>query len=298
MIGKNIDIFTEKRYILAVFYKRLVIIRTILQIRAKKQFGQNFLKDRAVLHKIIQSMPKSDNIIAEIGPGLGDLTQELLKIKDVIAFEIDTSLCHLLQQKFAKEIKDKRLQLICTDVIEYWKQNLVKRRYDLVANLPYYVATNIVIKALMDEYCDTILVMLQKEVAKKFSAQEGEREFSALSVLAQSAGDVKIVCSVKPEAFSPAPKVDSAVLLIQKQKSLKDKEFMEFLKKAFSQPRKKLLKNLSSHYDKKLLESIFSTLGIASTIRPHEASTSIYHQIYAMLKEKIDGAKAVPAITK
>ena len=243
-------------------------------------------------------MPKSDNIVVEIGPGLGDLTQELLKIKDVIAFEIDTSLCHLLHKKFAKEIESKRLQLICGDVIEHWKHSLVERRYDLIANLPYYVATNIVIKALMDEHCDTILVMLQKEVAKKFSAQEGEREFSALSVLAQSAGDVKIVCSVKPEAFSPAPKVDSAVLLIQKQKSLKDKEFMEFLKKAFSQPRKRLFKNLSTHYPKEIIEQIFSTLGIAFNIRPHEASTSIYHQIYAMLKEKIDGAKAVPAITK
>ncbi len=265
-----------------------------MQVKAKKRFGQNFLKDRVVLDTIIQSMPKSDNIVVEIGPGLGDLTQELLKIKDVIAFEIDTTLCHLLHKKFAKEIKDKRLQLICTDVIEYWKQNLVERRYDLVANLPYYVATNIVLKALMDENCETILVMLQKEVAKKFSAQEGEREFSALSILAQSVGDVKIVCSVKPAAFSPPPKVDSAVLLIQKRKSLKDKEFMEFLKRAFSQPRKKLLKNLSLHYDKRFLETIFSTLGIASTIRPHEASTSIYHQIYAMLKEKIDGAKAVP----
>ncbi len=267
-----------------------------MQVRAKKKFGQNFLKDRSVLEKIIQSMPKSDNVVAEIGPGLGDLTQELLKIKDVIAFEIDTSLCHLLRKKFAKEIESKRLQLICTDVIEHWKQNLLDRRYDLVANLPYYVATNIVIKALMDENCDTILVMLQKEVAKKFSAQEGEREFSALSVLARSAGDVRIVCSVKPEAFTPPPKVDSAVLLIKKQKSLSDPEFMEFLKRAFSQPRKRLLKNLSTHYPKEIVEEIFSTLGIASNIRPHEASTSIYHQIYAQLKEKIDAAtKAIPA---
>ncbi len=269
-----------------------------LKIAAKKKFGQNFLKDEVVLYKIIESMPKTENVIVEIGPGLGDLTKKLLaQQRDVIAFEIDEGLCRLLEKEFHEEIEAKRLRLVCGDVIDHWKQNLVDKDYDLVANLPYYVATNIVLRALQDERCKNILVMLQKEVADKFCAKEGEKEFSSLAVLAQSVGQVKRVCVVKPQSFSPAPKVDSAVLLIQKRANLDDKHFMQFLKAAFAQPRKTLLKNLSRLYPKEQLEQIFATLGIASNIRPHEASTSIYHQIFGMLKEKIDGAKAVPTTT-
>ncbi len=260
-------------------------------IAAKKRFGQNFLKDSAVVAKIIQSMPKSSNKIVEIGPGLGDLTKKLLEQKDVIAYEIDRDLCAHLQKEFADRIETGRLELRCGDVLDHWQDHLIEEKYDLVANLPYYVATNIVLKALEDSNCEHILVMLQKEVADKFSAKPKEREFSSLSVLAQSAGEVKRLFIVKPSSFSPAPKVDSAVLLIAKERSLKDEGFKEFLKAAFSQPRKKLLKNLSTRYDKELLNRIFSELGLDQNIRPHEATTSIYHRIYATLKEKIDESK-------
>ncbi len=264
-----------------------------MQIQAKKRFGQNFLKDRAVLHKIIQSMPKEKRTVVEIGPGLGDLTKELLRHRDVIAFEIDDDLCTILQQKFKPQIEEKRLQLNCGDVLDHWKQRLIDQEYDLVANLPYYVATNIVLKALKDKNCKNILVMLQKEVADKFCAKPKEREFSALSVLAQSVGYVRRVTIVEPESFSPPPKVDSAVILIKKRDSLEDENFESFLKIAFKQPRKTLLKNLSSVYPKDLLHQLFKDLDIASNIRPHEATTSIYHRLYEMLKEKIDGIPAI-----
>ncbi len=256
------------------------------------------MKDSVVLNKIIQSMPKSDRIVVEIGPGLGDLTQKLLENRDVIAFEIDRDLCHLLKEKFAKEIQSGRLKLVCADVLDQWKESLVDQEYDLIANLPYYVATNIVLKALEDPNCKNILVMLQKEVADKFSAMPKEREFSALSVLAQSVGEAKRLFVVKPESFHPAPKVDSAVLLIQKRRDLEDRDFMNFLKAAFKQPRKRLLKNLSQIYPKVLLEHIFEDLDLSSTLRPHEATTSIYHRIYEMLKEKIDGESKQSAPTK
>ncbi len=262
-----------------------------MKIEAKKRFGQNFLKDSAVLERIIQSMPKSDRLVIEIGPGLGDLTQKLLETKDVIAFEIDRDLCHLLRQKFHKQIQEGRLKLICSDVLDHWDKSLADQEYDLIANLPYYVATNIVIKALEDPKCKNILVMLQKEVADKFSAQPKEREFSSLSVLAQISGEAKRLFIVKPDSFTPAPKVDSAVLLIQKKRNLEDKKFMQFLKTAFKQPRKTLIKNLAQEYSKELLDRIFGQLGLKPTIRPHEATTSIYHRLYEMLKETIDGKK-------
>jgi len=241
------------------------------------------------LERIIQSMPNTPNKIVEIGPGLGDLTRKLLEKKDVIAFEIDEDLCAHLRREFAKEIEDGRLTLICGDVLERWGQSLVEEPYDLVANLPYYVATNIVLKALGDSKCDNILVMLQKEVADKFSAQPKDRNFSSLSVIAQSAGEPRRLFVVKPDSFTPAPKVDSAVLAIRKDRSVEDGEFLDFLRAAFSQPRKKLLKNLAGRYDKERLERIFDELGLAQTLRPHEATTSIYHRIFSKLKERIDG---------
>jgi len=258
---------------------------------AKKRFGQNFLRDNVVLSKIIKSIPKSDRKVVEIGSGLGDLTKKLLEEqKDVIAFEIDRDLCEHLKATFKEEISKGRLTLLCGDVLDYWqRERLIEEPYDLVANLPYYVATHIVLRALGDRNCHNILVMLQKEVADKFSASPGTKEFSSLAVLAQSVGKVKRLFTVKPSSFSPPPKVDSALLLIEKKRSLQDPSFSEFLKVAFSQPRKKLLKNLAQRYGRERIEKIFMRLGLAESLRPHEATTSIYHQIYAQLKEMVDG---------
>jgi len=242
-------------------------------------------------------MPNTTNKVVEIGPGLGDLTQKLLEKKDVIAFEIDKDLCEVLKKKFSQEIKEGRLTLVCDDVLDRWEQNLIEEDYDLIANLPYYIATNIVLKALQDTRCKNLLVMLQKEVAQKFSAKAKERNFSSLAVLSQTVGRVKKLFDVPPKAFSPPPKVDSAVLLIEKKGDLEDKGFMKFLKIAFKQPRKTLLKNLSQQYKKEKLLPIFNSLGIASTIRPHEATTSIYHRLYEMLKERIDES-AIPKSSK
>ncbi len=270
------------------------------RIRAKKRYGQNFLKNGAVIEKIIQSMPATENVVVEIGPGLGDLTKKLLHKKDVIAFEIDEELCDVLRSQFKDELADGSLSLHCGDVLESWNGNLVDEPYDLVANLPYYIATGIVLRALRDRECKNILVMLQKEVAQKFAAKEGEREFSALSVLAQSCGESKRLFDISPDSFDPPPKVTSSVLLIKKERSLEEREFEEFLKRAFSAPRKRLLKNLSSRYDKQRLLEIFAQLNVPENIRPHEATTSIYHRLYEILEQrKIDGKKSTePAIAK
>lgn len=274
-------------------YNFCIMENQLKEIKAKKRFGQNFLKDQAVIEKIIQSMPKTDHLIVEIGPGLGDLTRKLIAKKDVIAFEIDKNLCNILKREFKDEIDKKRLILKCGDVQDFWKNSLVDKDYDLIANLPYYVATNIILKALRDERCKNILVMLQKEVAQKFSAESGDKDFSSLAVLAQSVGDVKKLFDVSPDSFEPPPKVVSSILLIKKKRSLKDKEFENFLKIAFCAPRKTLLKNLSQKYSKDILLEIFDQLNLLPNIRPHQATTSIYHQLYEILeKRKVDGKES------
>ena len=259
-------------------------------IIAKKKFGQNFLKDETVLRKIVEAMPNNDNKIVEIGPGLGDLTKFLVDVKSVDAFEVDTDLCKLLQKKFDKEIATKQLRIHCGDVLTAWKSELIEESYDLVANLPYYIATNIILKALADPKCKNILVMVQLEVAEKFCANEGDRVFGALSIITQSAGEARLVVKVPPTAFEPQPKIDSAVFLIQKQNDRFDKEFESMLRVAFAQPRKTLMKNLSAAYDKKLLQEAFAELELAQTIRPHQVCTDDYHQLYKITRS-LDGTR-------
>lgn len=257
-------------------------------IVAKKQFGQNFLKDEMVLRQIIQAMPKTNHKIVEIGPGLGDLTKFLVDVKSVEAFEVDTDLCKILQEKFKEEIVTKRLHIHCGDVLNAWQSSLVDEPYDLVANLPYYIATNLILKALADPMCKNILVMVQLEVAEKFCAEAGDSVFGSLGVITQSVGDAHIVVKVPPTAFEPAPKVDSAVFLIQKKQDRTEEGFERMLRVAFSQPRKTLLKNLSSVYDKKEIETLLETLNLTKTIRPHQVSTSDYHQLYKKIKRSLD----------
>ena len=259
---------------------------------AEKKYGQNFLKDESYVEKIIQSMPDETIEIVEIGPGLGDLTKELVKTGCVTAYEVDERLCDRLRERFARELEDGTLHLSCTDVMSRWESGtLHDAPYALVANLPYYIATNLILKALRDENCRYILTMVQKEVAKKFSASEGEREFSSLSVLAASAGRAEILFEVPPEAFVPAPKVDSAVLSIYKSVSIDDEGFERFLKAAFSQPRKKLIGNLSVLFDRKALMNLFEALGVDENARPHQVATSVYHRIYEELKKDMTDAE-------
>ena len=266
-----------------------MIIENLAEFASKK-FGQNFLKNDVYLHKIIQAMPNDNLKVAEIGPGLGDLTKELVKVRNVTAFEVDKRLCEHLNNEFQTSIHDGCFELRCGDVLERWESgSLLDEPYHLVANLPYYIATNIILKAFKDEHCQSILVMVQKEVAVKFSAEVKQKEFSALSVLASSVGEATLCFEVEPEAFVPAPNVTSAVLLIEKNQSRDDEKFEMFLKIAFSQPRKKLSKNLATVFSKDIISQTFEKLELNSNLRPHEAGTSTYHHIYNELKGKLDG---------
>jgi len=257
---------------------------------AKKRFGQNFLKDERFLHQIIESMPHRPRRVVEIGPGLGDLTRFLVENKDVTAYEVDKELCGHLRKRFAASIQKDGLKLICGDVLRHWETgSLEKQPYLLVANLPYYIATKIVLQALKDVHCQSLLVMVQKEVAEKFAAKPGEKAFSALAVLANTAGDVRRCFDVPPDAFEPAPKVMSSVLRIDKHVNFDDAQFEAFLKVAFTQPRKTLVRNLSASFAKHEIADALQAMGLPPAIRPHEVATSLYHRLYKQLKGDIDG---------
>ncbi|HHD74981.1 MAG TPA: 16S rRNA (adenine(1518)-N(6)/adenine(1519)-N(6))-dimethyltransferase RsmA [Nitratifractor sp.] len=254
---------------------------------ADKKFGQNFLKDGTILEKIIEAMPKDGLPIVEIGPGLGDLTRQLIRVGNVRAYEVDKRLCEYLHNEFKEPLSSGNLELVCKDILAH-DGSLQDTEYSLVANLPYYIATKIILNALHESRCKRVLVMVQKEVAQKFSAVSGERDFGSLAILAQSVADVQLLFDVPPEAFEPTPKVTSAILYIEKRASLEDKGFEEFLKVATKQPRKTMMKNLSTTYAKTKLLELFEQLGIKPTARSHEIGLSIYHQLYKELKEDRD----------
>ncbi|MEF3191435.1 MAG: 16S rRNA (adenine(1518)-N(6)/adenine(1519)-N(6))-dimethyltransferase RsmA [Campylobacterales bacterium] len=255
-------------------------------VKAKKELGQNFLKDRTYLLKIIEAMPNNARPVLEIGPGLGDLTQELLRKRQVVAVEIDRDLVAILNRQLSKELQEGRLRLIEDDVLAAWERGpLIEGEYDLVANLPYYVATQIILHALQDKNCREIIVMVQKEVGVKLAAASGDREFGALSVLAQCNSQVELLFDVPPEAFDPAPKVTSAVVRIIKDPSTSqeiDSSFITFVHQVFHAPRKTIANNLAA-FGKERIAMALAKLKIIPTLRPHQLNCDNVIALYKQL---------------
>ncbi len=254
----------------------------------KKSLGQNFLHDEVILDRIIQSIPfeicgniESNIRLIEIGIGLGDLTKRLLDKYELLAYEIDSNLIQHAKQIFKDELALKKLVLVQQDVLKISNKDgyLFNGDYFLVSNLPYYIATAIILRVLKDKYCKGFLVMTQKEVAQKFCAIHGDSSFCALSVLAQSFGDIKYLFNVSKESFIPQPQVQSAVFCFQRKDSFYTKELETLLHYAFIAPRKKLFTNLMQYdmiYNKDMLIDIFNYLGLSRDIRAHEVCMQDY----------------------
>lgn len=243
-------------------------------------------------------MPKNSRKLVEIGPGLGDLTQELLSVKPLTAYEVDEDLCVYLRGKFATPISEDRLTLVYADVLKQFEQgSLCDEPYDLIANLPYYIATTVILDALEDQNCKSMIVMVQKEVAQKFAALPKTKEFTSLAILAQSIGSASLLFDVPPESFEPRPKVVSSILKIDKQKEFIEgkfsglfeskeqlKAFKRYLRSSFQSPRKTWLKNISSEFNKEVVQEIMHDENLPITIRPHELSVLSHHLLFKKLR--------------
>ena len=262
--------------------------------QAKKRVGQNFLHDESVLSKIIQAIPKETSKIVEIGVGLGDLTQRLLEQARVKAYEIDGELIPLLKQRFQKQLENGSLELLCEDASEAFTPNLDTQKYVLVANLPYYIASKLILQTLRDENCTALLVMVQKEVALKFCAKSGESDFCALSVLSALICERQILFEVSPQSFTPAPKVNSAVMLLRKVREFSDicdiKAFERFLRECFKAPRKQLLSNVKPL--KARILPLLNEQNLSPSIRAHELSVKSFLEIYDNVKDYYERGKS------
>ena len=221
-------------------------------IRAKKSLGQNFLKDPYYLKKIIDAARLGpEDLVLEIGPGLGHLTRLLAsQARKVLALEIDERLIPLLRQEFSML---HNVEIVHADANEY-PYEILPDRWKVVANLPYNVATPIIQRliACRDKFT-TLTLMLQQEVAERLAALPGGREYGYLSVLVQLYAEPNIDFIVPPGAFTPKPEVTSAVITLTMRdhpavKVLDERFFVRVVKAAFSQ-RRKTLKNALKQLD-------------------------------------------------
>jgi 16S rRNA (adenine1518-N6/adenine1519-N6)-dimethyltransferase len=213
-------------------------------IRAKKSLGQNFLKDPHYLEKIADAAQAgAEDQLLEIGPGLGHLTGVLVKrAKQVLALELDERLIPILRKEFGGV---QSIELVHADALEYAYASL-PGKWKVVANLPYYISTPIIQKLIAHrEKFVSLTLMLQKEVAVRIASPPGNKDYGYLSVLVQLYAEPRIEFLVPPDAFTPQPEVDSAVitLVIREQPAVSladEKFFIRLVKAAFSQRRKTL----------------------------------------------------------
>ncbi len=222
-------------------------------MKAKKRFGQNFLKNDNIINKIISANDIKNNVVIEIGPGMGALTKHLVDAKAFFAFEIDTSLKPYLDEIILNKPNAK---IIYEDILEIDLNNFLKENNVneciLIANIPYYI-TGPILKLIVDtQIIKEATLMMQKEVGDRILSTGG-KTYGSLSVLLGYRYDIFKVTNVKNTSFYPVPKVDSVVLTFVRNDKyiniIKDEEkFIKFVKASFLQKRKTLVNNLVSSY--------------------------------------------------
>ena len=235
-----------------------------------KSLGQNFLIDDSVLEDIVNSAEvNGEDFVIEIGPGVGTLTAQLLmKAKKVTSIELDNDLIPILTEELGEH---ENFNLIHNDALKVDFNEVIgdEKSVKLVANLPYYVTTPIIVKLLKDGYnFKSLTIMIQKEVAERINAEPNCKEYGSLSVLVQYYCDTKIVRRVAPSSFIPRPKVESIVIrldrLSEPRVKAKDEKLMFELVRAGFNMRRKTLWNAAKAFNlsKEDLEKAFENSGV------------------------------------
>ena len=249
----------------------------------KKSLGQNFLIDQNIIRKIIDSINLKNNaLIIEIGPGSGALTRELVKLDaQVVCFEIDKRL-----EETLNEIEANNLEIYYEDFLKINLEDFLKdKKYDnlyFIANLPYYITTPIINKIHLQANAYEMIFMIQKEVADRFIATPGHKEYNSLSVFLQYNYNISKLVLVSKNCFYPKPKVDSMVVKfeskINKIEVKNEENFYKLVKDSFKYKRKNIKNNLSN-YDLKKLEEELKKHGKDLTVRAENLSIEEFASI-------------------
>ena len=215
-------------------------------IKAKKSLGQNFLIDREVLEKIVSITDIANKEVLEIGPGSGNLTTYILKQKPkkLYVVEKDDDLAILLKEKF-----DTEIEIINDDILKISENKISEQKLSVFGNLPYNISTEILSKWILNIgsnfWFESLVLMFQKEVADRIISEYNNSKYGRLSILSIWKLNVKKIIDIKPQSFSPRPKIDSSLLLFTPKKNffrLKDPKNLEKITRIFFSQRRKMLK--------------------------------------------------------
>ena len=251
-------------------------------IKAKKSLGQNFLIDKNILEKITNTTHISNNTVLEIGPGTGNLTSYILKKnpKKMFVIEKDNELASNLNNQF-----NKKINIINDDVLKIDETKLFKDKVIVFGNLPYNISTEILSKWIInlknDFWFECLILMFQKEVANRIIAEFNTSNYGRLSIICNWKLNIEKICDIKPESFSPRPKVNSSLLLFYPKKSfikIEDPNNLEKITRIFFNQRRKMLKkpfNQVFNGNLKILEK----LNINLNLRPQNLSFETYYKL-------------------
>ena len=256
--------------------------------RFNKGYGQNFITDTNLLSSMVSDAGiDSDDVVVEIGPGAGTLTREIAKkAKHVYTFEIDKNLEPVLKETL-KDVQN--VDVIFKDIQKVSEAELLEtigtKEYKVVANLPYYITTPIIMRFLESEHLpQAITIMVQKEVAERLVAKTSDEDIGTITLSIALEGDAKIMRIVKKEMFMPMPKVDSAIVRIDvndKYKDVDKKRVKKLIKAAFLMRRKTLVNNISNVYKmgKEDIISILQEMGLNEKVRGEELDIDKYIEL-------------------
>ena len=277
-------------------------------IRANKRFGQNFLIDDNILENIVSVSDVSKNdLVIEIGPGLGNLTEYIIeKAGYMLLVEIDNNMINILNDRFTKYnnytlLNKDILKINIDEQINKIEDSIGKKfsNIKVVANLPYYITTPIIFKLLQDENrINKITVMVQKEVAERMVAKSNTKDYGILTLMVKYLSNANIEFIVPREAFIPPPNVTSAIINLKKVKNytVKDEKlFFEFIHSSFAQRRKTMINSLSStkfnNFNKEKLNSLFDKLNIDKNTRAEQLEIEDYIRIsdgFVLCEQNVD----------
>jgi len=251
-------------------------------VKAKKSLGQNFLIDREVLEKIVSITDITNKEVLEIGPGSGNLTTYILKKKPkkLYVVEKDDDLAILLKEKFDTEIK-----IINDDILKVSESTISDQKLSVFGNLPYNISTEILSKWILNIgsnfWFDSLILMFQKEVADRIISEFNNSNYGRLSILSSWKLNVKKILDIKPQSFSPRPKIDSSLLLFTPKENffkLRDPKNLEKITRIFfSQRRKMLKKPFNQVFDNG--KEVAEKFGIDLNLRPQNLEPEVYFKL-------------------
>ena len=253
-----------------------------MNIRAKKSLGQNFLIDRTILEKIVSSADISNKEILEIGPGSGNLTNYILKKKPrkMYVIEKDNDLSLLLEDKFNREIN-----IINDDVLNVNENEISNEKLIVFGNLPYNISTEILSKWIVNVgenfWFESLVLMFQKEVADRIIAEPNSSKYGRLSILSNWKLNIKKIIDIKPESFSPRPKIDSSLLLFTPKFNffkLNNAKNLEMITRIFFSQRRKMIKKPFNQIFKNSKE-VSEKFNINLNLRPQNLEPEIYFNL-------------------